>query len=200
MDKPLEELIYRLSRLPGIGIKTARRLSYFLLESEEEEVKKLAEAIVVAKETIEECSICRDYTDADPCKICRSDARDRGVICVVERPRDVQVMEETGKYNGLYHVLHGVIVPERGITPAELRIKELLERLKREDIREVILATNPTKDGDTTARYIAKMLSDIEGIRVSRIAHGIPVGGDLEYYDHLTVATALAHRTDFREQ
>ncbi|MDD7362715.1 MAG: recombination mediator RecR [Peptoniphilus sp.] len=199
MEKPLEELIYRLSRLPGIGIKTARRLSYFLLESDEGEVKKLAESIVEAKEKISECSICHDYTDTDPCTICRSDRRDRSVVCVVERPQDVQVMEQTGKYNGLYHVLHGVIVPERGVVPGDLRIKELLERLKHEDIKEVILATNPTKDGDTTARYIARMLSDVEGIRVSRIAHGIPVGGDLEYYDNLTVATALAHRTDFKE-
>ncbi|KXB67210.1 recombination protein RecR [Aedoeadaptatus coxii] len=200
MDRPLEELIYRLSRLPGIGTKTARRLSYFILESDEDEVKKLAEAIIDAREHISECSICHDYTDRDPCPICRSDRRDHSVVCVVQRPQDVQVMEQTGKYNGLYHVLHGVIVPERGILPTDLRIKELLERLKNEDIKEVILATNPTKDGDTTARYIAKMLSNVEGIRVSRIAHGIPVGGDLEYYDNLTVATALQHRTDFKEQ
>ena len=199
MDKPLEELIYRLSRLPGIGTKTARRLSYFLLDSPPEEAEKLALAIQEAKEKIRECSICHDYTDTDPCTICKSDRRDRSVICVVERPQDVQVMEATGKYNGLYHVLHGVIVPERGIVPQKLRIRELLERLKHEPVKELILATNPTKDGDMTARYIARMLEDVD-IHITRIAHGIPVGGDLEYYDELTVATALAHRTDYREK
>lgn len=199
MDKPLEELIYRLSRLPGIGTKTARRLSYFLLDSPPEEAEQLAMAIQEAREKIRECSICHDYTDSDPCSICKSEHRDRTVICVVERPQDVQIMEATGKYNGLYHVLHGVIVPERGIVPQKLRIKELLERLKHEPIKELILATNPTKDGDMTARYITRTLADVD-IHITRIAHGIPVGGDLEYYDELTVATALAHRTDYREK
>ena len=199
MDKPLEELIYRLSRLPGIGTKTARRLSYFLLDAPPEEAEQLAEAIQEAREKIRECSICHDYTDSDPCSICKSEHRDRTVICVVERPQDVQVMEATGKYNGLYHVLHGVIVPERGIVPQKLRIKELLERLKHEPIKELILATNATKDGDMTARYITRTLDDVD-IHITRIAHGIPVGGDLEYYDELTVATALAHRTDYREK
>ncbi|MDQ0507628.1 Recombination protein RecR [Aedoeadaptatus ivorii] len=198
MERPLEELVFRLSRLPGIGVKTARRLSYFLLESDQGEVEKLAKAILEAKEKIRECEICFDYTDEEICPICKSAHRDRHTICVVEEPKDVQVMEQTAKYNGLYHVLHGVIVPERGVLPPDLRIKELFERLKKEEIRELILATNPTKDGDTTARYIARMLKDVD-IKITRIAHGIPVGGDLEYYDELTVATAMQHRTEFRD-
>lgn len=196
-NRPLEDLIHELSRLPGIGEKSAQRLTYFLLESDKEDVERLANSIVVAKEEIKECPICRNYTDQTPCKICSNDWRDPSIVCVVESPKDLFAMERTQKYNGLYHVLHGVIVPEKGITPNQLRIKELLERLKSGDIKEVILATNPTRDGDTTALYLARILKEV-GVKVTRIAHGIPIGGDLEYYDEVTIATALNQRIEFK--
>ncbi|MCD1146883.1 recombination mediator RecR [Peptoniphilus sp. KCTC 25270] len=196
-QKPLEALIHELSRLPGVGEKSAQRLTYYLLEREEEEVEKLASAILTAKREIKECPVCCSYTDQTPCSICSNSHRDHSTICVVESPRDVLAMERTGKYNGLYHVLHGTIIPDRGVLPNQLRIKELLERLKSDEIKEVILATNPTKNGDTTALYLAKTLEPID-VRVTRIAQGIPFGGDIEYYDEITVATALDHRTEFR--
>lgn len=197
--KPMDQLVYELSRLPGIGEKTAQRLTYFILEQDKKRVYDLANAIVEAKEKTELCEICLNYTDNSPCKICRSEYRDHNLLCVVEQPRDVYAMERSGKYKGVYHVLHGTIVPHRGITPDQIRIKELFKRLKSEDIKEVIIATNPTTDGETTALYIAEKLKDVP-IKVSRIAYGIPVGGDLEYYDELTIATALEHRIDYKNR
>lgn len=196
-NRPLHDLIHELSRLPGIGPKSAQRLTYFLLESEKEEVERLANAIVKAKDEIEECQICRNYTDINPCPICSNEWRDPSIICVVESPKDLMAMERTQKYRGHYHVLHGVIVPERGILPDKLRIKELLERLKDPRVKEIILATNPTRNGDMTALYLGRILKDLD-VKVSRIAYGIPIGGDLEYYDEVTIATALDQRVDFK--
>ncbi|MDO5038025.1 MAG: recombination mediator RecR [Tissierellia bacterium] len=197
--KPLGDLVYELSRLPGIGEKTARRLSYYILDQEIGDVEKLAQAIVRAKKETKLCEICLDYTDKSPCQICSSPSRDRSLLCVVEEPKDVQAMERSHRYRGLYHVLHGHIVPHRGITPGDIRIRELLERLKKEEVEEVILATNPTTNGETTALYIADLLKDYP-VQISRIAYGIPLGGDLEYYDEITIATALDHRVDYKKK
>lgn len=194
--RPLQDLIHELSRLPGIGEKSAQRLTYFFLESDKEEVERLANALIKAKDEIIECEICRNYTDQSPCSICSNDWRDPSIVCVVESPKDLLAMERTQKFNGQYHVLHGVIVPERGILPNQLRIKELLERLKEGHIKEIILATNPTRNGDTTALYLARVLKELD-VKVTRLAHGIPIGGDLEYYDEVTIATALNHRVEF---
>ncbi|MDO5301332.1 MAG: recombination mediator RecR [Tissierellia bacterium] len=190
---PLHNLLYELAKLPGVGPKSAERLAYHILEGTEPEAQALARAIVDAKEQIRECSICHDWTDGDPCPICANSERDRSMICVVEGPKDVLAMERSGSYRGLYHVLHGLIVPERGILPADLRLKELYERLKSEEVKEVILATNPTKNGDTTALYILNHLEDVP-IKISRLAYGIPVGGDLEYFDEMTVSMAMKNR------
>lgn len=194
--RPLQDLIHELSRLPGIGEKSAQRLTYFFLESDKEEVERLANALIKAKDEIIECEICRNYTDQSPCSICSNDWRDPSIVCVVESPKDLLAMERTQKFNGQYHVLHGVIVPERGILPNQLRIKELLERLKEGHIKEIVLATNPTRNGDTTALYLARVLKELD-VKVTRLAHGIPIGGDLEYYDEVTIATALNHRVEF---
>lgn len=195
--KPLDNLIHQLSRLPGIGEKTARRLAYYLLDEDPGRVQDLAQAIVRAKEDTLLCETCLNYTDRSPCDICSSPARDRSLVCVVEEPKDVYAMERTHSYQGLYHVLHGTIVPHRGQGPGDIKIKELLERLKGEEIKEVILATNPTTNGETTALYIAGLLEDLP-VKVSRIAYGIPLGGDLEYYDEITIATAMDHRVDYK--
>lgn len=194
--KPLDGLIHELSKLPGIGEKTAQRLSYFILEEDLQEVEKLANAIVRAKKETKMCSSCMNYSDDDICPICRSPHRDHHTICVVEQPKDIQAMERSGKYHGVYHVLHGTIVPQRGVTPGDIKIKELFERLKREDVQEIIIATNPTSDGETTALYLAEQLRKLP-LKVTRIAYGIPVGGDLGYYDDLTIATALQHRVNY---
>lgn len=194
--KPLDSLIHELSKLPGIGEKTAQRLSYYLLEEDLDEVEKLANAIVRAKKETKMCKSCMNYSDDELCPICRSPHRDHQTICIVEQPKDIQAMERSGKYHGVYHVLHGKIVPNRGITPRDIKIKELFERLKNEDVKEIIIATNPTTNGETTALYLARELKDLP-IKVTRIAYGIPVGGDLGYYDDLTIATALQHRVSY---
>lgn len=196
MSRPLENLIYELTKLPGIGEKSAERILYYILEQDKNEAHSLAEAIVDASENIEECSICHNYTDDDPCEICTDDTRDKTTICVVESPRDVASMEKTNSYNGLYHVLHGTVRPTSGIFPSDLRFDSLVRRVNEGGIKEVIIATNPTTDGDTTAMYIQEALRDT-GVLMTRIAHGIPVGGNLEYYDELTIGTALKNRVNY---
>ena len=190
---PIEDLIKRLNRLPGIGSKTAQRLAYYIIGLDETEVRDLAEALISAKNNTVECSICMNYADSDPCEICSNKNRDDSVICVVESPKDVDAMERSLSFRGKYHVLHGVISPLKGKTPEDVTIKELIKRIEEGDINEVIVATNPTVDGDATARYIKNTLEDYD-IIVSRIGYGLPVGGDLEYYDEITIQTAMENR------
>lgn len=191
----LARLIEALHRLPGIGPKTAQRLAFYLLGCREEEAFGLAQAIMEARQRIRPCSICANLTDVDPCGICRDPGRDRGVICVVEQPRDVVAVERTGEYRGLYHVLHGALSPLDGIGPEDLKIDRLLDRLREGQVREVILATNPNTEGEATATYLARLCRPL-GVRVTRLAHGLPVGGDLEYADELTLGRALAGRQE----
>ena len=190
---PIEDLIKRLNRLPGIGSKTAQRLAYYIIGLDETEVRDLAEALISAKNNTVECSICMNYADSDPCEICSNKNRDDSVICVVESPKDVDAMERSLSFRGKYHVLHGVISPLKGKTPEDVTIKELIKRIEEGDIKEVIVATNPTVDGDATARYIKNILENYD-IIVSRIGYGLPVGGDLEYYDEITIQTAMENR------
>ena len=190
---PIEDLIKRLNRLPGIGSKTAQRLAYYIIGLDETEVRDLAEALISAKNNTVECSICMNYADSDPCEICSNKNRDDSIICVVESPKDVDAMERSLSFRGKYHVLHGVISPLKGKTPEDFTIKELIKRIEEGDIKEVIVATNPTVDGDATARYIKNILEDYD-IIVSRIGYGLPVGGDLEYYDEITIQTAMENR------
>lgn len=190
---PIEDLIKRLNRLPGIGSKTAQRLAYYIIGLEEREVRDLAEALVSAKNNTVECSICMNYADSDPCEICSNKSRDDSIICVVESPKDVDAMERSLSFRGKYHVLHGVISPLKGKTPEDVTIKELINRIEEGEIKEVIVATNPTVDGDATARYIKNILENYD-IIVSRIGYGLPVGGDLEYYDEITIQTAMENR------
>ena len=190
---PIEDLIKRLNRLPGIGSKTAQRLAYYIIGLDETEVRDLAEALISAKNNTVECSICMNYADSDPCEICSNKNRDDSIICVVESPKDVDAMERSLSFRGKYHVLHGVISPLKGKTPEDVTIKELIKRIEEGDIKEVIVATNPTVDGDATARYIKNILENYD-IIVSRIGYGLPVGGDLEYYDEITIQTAMENR------
>ncbi|SDG77438.1 recombination mediator RecR [Desulfosporosinus hippei] len=190
--QPLAELISSLSRLPGIGPKTAGRLAFYLLQQPQVS-EDLAKAIVVANRDIRKCSICSNFTDQDPCAICQNMQRDLTALCVVEHPRDVVSLEKTGEFKGIYHVLHGVLSPMDGIGPEQLTINQLLRRL--EGIKEVVMAMNPTVEGEATALYLARLLKPM-GIKVSRIAHGLPVGGDLEYADEITIARALEGRRD----
>ena len=190
---PIEDLIKRLNRLPGIGSKTAQRLAYYIIGLDETEVRDLAEALISAKNNTVECSICMNYADSDPCEICSNKNRDDSIICVVESPKDVDAMERSLSFRGKYHVLHGGISPLKGKTPEDVTIKELIKRIEEGDIKEVIVATNPTVDGDATARYIKNILEDYD-IIVSRIGYGLPVGGDLEYYDEITIQTAMENR------
>ncbi len=193
--KPLSRLIAELSRLPGIGGKTAQRLAFHILSMDEKEAKNLAEAIVDAKTNMKYCSVCGNLTDTDPCAICSDPARNRNVICVVETPKDVVAMERIKEFTGLYHVLHGAISPMEGIGPEDINLKQLIVRLQQEDVDEIILATNPNIEGEATAMYIARLIKP-SGIRVSRIAHGIPVGGDLEYADEVTLLKAVEGRRE----
>ncbi|WP_062552318.1 recombination mediator RecR [Peptoniphilus phoceensis] len=190
---PIEDLIKRLNRLPGIGSKTAQRLAYYIIGLEDKEVKDLAEALISAKNNTVECSICMNYADSDPCEICSNKNRDDSIICVVESPKDVDAMERSLSFRGKYHVLHGVISPLKGKTPEDVTVKELIKRIEKGNIKEVIVATNPTVDGDATARYIKNILEDYD-ILVSRIGYGLPVGGDLEFYDEITIQTAMENR------
>lgn len=193
--KPLAHLIAQLSRLPGIGGKTAQRLAFHILAMEDAEAEKLAYAITNAKQTMKYCSVCGNLTDVDPCPICRDASRDDAVICVVETPRDVAAMERIREFKGRYHVLHGVISPMEGIGPEDINLKSLIVRLQQTDTKEVILATNPNIEGEATAMYIARLLKPA-GIKVTRIAHGLPVGGDLEYADEITLSKAMEGRRE----
>lgn len=192
---PLASLIEEFSKLPGIGRKTAQRLAFYVLNMNANDVDELANAIVNAKRNIRYCSVCSNLTDTDPCSICGDTKRDQTTICVVEDPRDVIAVEKTREFQGLYHVLHGSISPMEGIGPEDIKIKELLKRIGELDVAEVILATNPTIEGEATAMYISKLLKPL-GIKTTRIAHGIPVGGDLEYADEVTLSKALEGRRE----
>ncbi len=188
-------LIEALQRLPGIGPKTAQRLTFHLLKQPEGAVRELAEALSELKARVLHCSRCFNVTDADPCRICADPGRDVGLLCVVEEPNDLLAMERTGEYRGRYHVLLGALSPLDGIGPDELKVRELLKRLEAERVREVILATNPNVEGEATAIYLAKLLRPL-GVRVTRIARGLPVGGDIEYADEVTLARALEGRRE----
>ncbi|HHY05098.1 MAG TPA: recombination protein RecR [Thermoanaerobacterales bacterium] len=192
--QPLGNLIDELSRLPGIGPKTAQRLAFHILKMPAERVVKLAESIKDAKKSITYCSICGNFTDKDPCSICQAPYRDKNTIMVVEEPKDIVAIEKTRDYKGLYHVLHGAISPLEGIGPDDIKIKELLARILP-DVTEVILATNPNVEGEATAMYVAKLLRPLD-VKVTRIAHGIPIGGDLEYADEVTLTKALEGRRE----
>lgn len=190
----IEKLIEEFAKLPGVGYKTAQRLTLHVLNLPKEEVEGFANALIKARGTIKYCSVCGNYTDTDPCAICGNPNRDKSTICVVEEPRDVISMEKVREFNGVYHVLHGAISPMSGKGPDSIRLRELVSRMK-DDIKEVIVATNPNVDGEATAMYISKILKPL-GVKVTRIAHGIPVGGDLEYADEVTLSKALEGRRE----
>ena len=194
--KPLNKLINELSKLPGIGGKTAQRLAFHILALEESEATALANSIVNAKRSLHYCSACGNLTDTDPCEICSDESRDRTKVCVVETPQDVIAMERIREFKGMYHVLHGAISPVEGIGPNDINLKSLITRLQQHDeIDEIIVATNPNIEGEATAMYIARLLKP-SGIKVTRIAHGIPVGGDLEYADEVTLLKAMEGRRE----
>ncbi len=192
---PLYRLIKELSKLPGIGEKTASRLSFHILGSSQEDAYALAQAILDVKQKIRLCRMCLNITDRELCAICEDTSRTREIICVVEEPKDLYAIEKTGAFKGVYHVLHGVISPLDGIGPDRIRIKELMDRLTAGHIKEVIIATNPVVEGDATALYLSEQIKPL-GIRVTRLARGIPVGGDLEYTDGATLTNALRGRQD----
>jgi len=193
--EPIARLIEELGKLPGIGPKSAARLAYYLLRTSEAEAKALAEAIIAVKDKTVLCSVCQNITDSNPCKICASNERDRSIICVVVEPLDILAIERTGRYKGLYHVLHGVLSPMDGIGPEDLKIRELLKRVGTDPVGEVIMATNPNLEGEATAMYIHRLLSPL-GIRLTRLARGLPVGGDMEYADEVTLTHALDGRQE----
>jgi recombination protein RecR len=192
----INKLIQELNKLPGIGPKSAQRLAYYLLRAPEEQNKLLAEAILSLKQKIHLCSICFNVTESDPCPLCRSDQRDRSKICVVEQPQDILALEHTGIYHGLYHVLHGAISPTEGVGADDIRIKELLNRLQTGSVNEVILATNPNLEGEQTAMYLNRLISPM-GIKVTRLARGLPFGTELEYADDVTLTRAIEGRQEF---
>lgn len=192
---PIAKLIEEFEKLPGIGHRTAQRLAFFMLNSPYESVESLANALVDARKKIKYCSSCQNISDSDLCSVCSNAKRNANVICVVEGPKDVVAMERTREFKGIYHVLHGAISPIEGIGPNDIKIKELLERIKNNDIEEVIVATNPNIEGEATAMYISKLLKPL-GIKTTRIAHGIPIGGDLEYTDEVTLSKALEGRRE----
>lgn len=192
---PLANLIEHFRALPGIGQKTAVRLAYHVLDMDAAAAKSLAGAILEAKEKIGYCNTCFNLSDRNPCAICDDEKRDHSVICVVEQPQDVAAMERMHEYKGVYHVLHGALSPLEGVGPDDLRIKELLTRLYDTNVKEIIMATNPNVEGEATAMYIAKLLKP-SGIKVTRIAHGLPIGGDLEYADEITLAKAMENRRE----
>lgn len=193
--KPIDHLIEALTRLPGIGRKTASRLAFHILRSSTPEAQDLARAILNVKEKIHLCSICFNLTDEDLCLICRDERRAKEILCVVEGPNDLIAIENTGEYRGRYHVLHGALSPLEGIGPENLKIRELLERLKIEKVAEVILATNPTVEGGTTALYLSDLLKP-SGVKLTRIAYGIPMGGEIEYSDGMTLTKAMEGRRE----
>ena len=193
--EPLVRLTEELQRLPGIGAKSAQRLAFYLLKQPREDVDRLCDAIRDVKEQVTYCSVCSNITDQDPCFYCTDDSRDRRTICVVEDPHNVAAIEKTGDFKGTYQVLMGALSPLKGVGPDDLHIKALLQRVAAEDVREVILATNPNVEGEATAIYLAKLLKPL-GVRVSRIAMGLPVGSDLEYADEITVLKAMEGRRE----
>lgn len=188
-------LIEELNRLPGIGPKTAQRLAYHIIRMPPEAARALAEAILAVKERVRLCSLCQNLTDQDPCALCTAPDRDRSLLCVVEEPLDVLALERTRAYRGLYHVLHGVISPMAGVGPEDLKIRELLERIRAGGVAEVILATNPSLEGEATAMYLHRLLAPL-GVRITRLARGLPMGGELEYADELTLIRALEGRQE----
>lgn len=199
---PVSRLIFELSKLPGIGEKTATRLAYFILRQEEGRVKALADALVAAKHEVSLCKVCFTFADTNPCRICGNPERDHSVVCVVERPSDALSVEQSGAYRGTYHVLHGALSPLDGIGPEELKIRELLERIRGEgsadgksQIRELILATNPSVEGEATALYLARLIKPL-GVKITRLASGLPVGGLLEYTDRQTIGRAVENRME----
>ncbi|MCH8814564.1 MAG: recombination protein RecR [Chloroflexi bacterium] len=198
MAAPLARLVEEFYKLPGIGPKSAQRLAYYLLRMPPAEAQALAAAIIEVKERVIFCSACQNVTEEDPCRVCSDGSRDRTVICVVEEPLDILSIERTRAYGGLYHVLHGTISPMDGIGPEDLKIRELLERLRSDDIREVILATNPNLEGEATAMYLTRLIAPL-GIKVTHLARGLPVGGDLEYADDVTLARALEGRQEVQQ-
>jgi recombination protein RecR len=191
--KPLARLIDEFSKMPGIGPKTAQRLAFYILKNSSERVASLAKAILEAKEKVKHCSICGNITDQEVCEICQNINRDKSIICVVEKVRDLIAIENTGEYKGLYHVLEGAISPLDGIEPENLKIDSLLKRLKTEKIKEIILATNPNIEGEVTASYLNKLIEPLN-IKVTRIAYGVPIGGSLEFADEVTLTQALMGR------
>ena len=192
---PIANLIEQLSKLPGVGRKTAQRLAFFILEMDDLDADKLSKSITNAKEKIKLCSICCNLTDVDPCQMCQNTQRDKSIICVVEGAKDIIAMERSREYKGEYHVLHGVISPMENIGPNDIKVRELLARLSDGVVKEIILATNPTVEGEATALYLSKLIKPL-GVKVTRIAHGIPVGGDLEYFDEVTLSKAMENRRE----
>lgn len=188
-----ERLAQQLVKLPGVGKKTAERLAFHILSIKESEARNLAQAILAAKEKVRLCSSCFNFSEQDPCPYCSDISRDKKVICVVEEPRDLVAIERTGAHKGTYHVLHGLISPLEGVAPEDIKVRELMDRIKSEGVEEVILATNPTVEGDATALYLAKLISPLK-VKVTRMAQGMPMGGDLEYTDEVTVRIALEGR------
>ena len=193
--QPVSKLIEELHKLPGIGPKSAQRLAYYLLKIPEEEARALAEAILAVKEKVVLCTVCQNFTEADPCSICQDKGRDRSRICVVEKPLDILSVERTRKYAGLYHVLHGVLSPMDGVGPDDLKMKGLIERLKDGSVGEVILATNPNLEGEATAMYLSRLIGPLS-VKVTRLARGLPFGSDLEYADEQTMTRALEGRQE----
>ena len=193
--EPIQTLASRLARLPGIGNKSALRLAYHILDMSEDGAKELADAIINARSKVQACKICGAYTDVDPCAICSDKSRRKDIICVVAEAKDVLAMEKMREYHGQYHVLGGVLSPMNGIGPSELRIDELLKRIREQGVSEVIIATNPDVEGEATSSYIARIIKQ-NGVRVTRIAHGIPIGGNLEYIDEMTLFKAIEGRRE----
>jgi len=193
--RPLAELIGQLTKLPGIGKKTAQRLAFYIIEMDKEEVNNLANSISEVQENLTYCSKCHNLTQNNPCHICSDAKRDKQLVCVVESVKDIVAMEKTGEYNGLYHVLHGAISPIDGVGPDDIEIKDLLPRVREDDVEEIILATDPNVEGEATAAYISQLMQPLE-VKVTRIAHGLPVGGDLEYADEVTLSKALEGRQE----
>jgi len=195
LPAPLNDLIDQLRKLPGIGTKGAQRLAFHILKTPREDTERLCDAIRGVKERVTYCSVCNNITDADPCVFCSSGSRDRRVICVVEEPQNVNVVEKTGGFKGAYHVIMGVLSPLHGVGPDDLKIKGLLDRVAAERVEEVILATSPTVEGEATALYLARLLKPL-GVKVTRIAMGIPVGSDIEYADEITMTRAMEGRRE----
>ncbi len=194
--EPITRVVLALSKLPGIGPKSAQRLAYHLLQSSDMDIEELANSLLTLKGSLMLCSTCFNVADRDPCEICADSQRDSSLLCVVERPADIPPVERTGRFNGFYHVLHGALSPARGIRPEDLRIQELLPRVRGTGVSEVILATNPTVEGEATAMYVRQLVSPL-GVRLTRLARGLPFGADIEYADDITLGQALESRQGF---